>query len=466
MFKGVIHANARAILPDFIRVMPGRVVNICSGNFTLETTLRLNRYQGKLEGCDISLYTTSLGRALTKKPWRLAMKPGAPEEMQCFAQFCGDPVSQAAVIAVALDMTEHASQRNDFQKRMWGAMVRDIERLVKETKKRIEQKAALVKLDDFHALDGVEVIRSCSGQECLIMSSPPTYEGGYEKLYAKLEEWFDWDKPTYTDIGPRAGFAKLLVAAGTDWILFTEDRDEETEAIVGKPRAQAARGPNKNVYLYTNLKVACKLVRREVECSAEPPWPRLSDKDELTANGKVTFHRVTFKEANYFRQLYSSVIPMQASAQYCYVLAVDGKVFGQVMLSLASFDPLVRGQSIGGEYLYMMSDLPVASERYPRLSKLVLSVITSKEFQAELEHRSTQKVNWLFTTAFSHKPTSMKYRGSWEFHSRREPNEKGHYSINYVARLGERRVQSLYREWFEKQNAERKGANPPKKDDF
>jgi hypothetical protein len=58
---------------------------------------------------------------------------------------------------------------------------------------------------------------------------------------------------------------------------------------------------------------------------------------------------------------------MQAGAQYCYLMLVDGKVFGQVMLTRATFDPMVNGQSIGGEYLYMMSDLPIASERYPRL---------------------------------------------------------------------------------------------------
>jgi hypothetical protein len=55
----------------------------------------------------------------------------------------------------------------------------------------------------------------------------------------------------------------------------------------------------------------------------------------------------------------------------------------------------------------------------------VLAASTSAEFQAELEHRTTQKVNWLFTTAFSEKPVSMSYRGVYQFYSRKGPTTRG-----------------------------------------
>jgi hypothetical protein len=451
MFKGVIHANARAILPEFIKKMPKRVVNICSGNFTLETTLRLNGFNGRLEGCDISLYTSALGNYFAGQDMTLEFSKDVPEELIGLAKFLKDPCGKAAVVAVCLDLTEHAPRKNPFQQRMWNAAAKQIEKLVEKTMVRLKEKKAIVQLDEFHSRDGVQVIVELNKGDTLVMSSPPTYEKGYEKLYATLMSWFRWDAPSYTDIGPREAFAKLIKAECPSFMLFTEDRDPAVEAVLKmSPKAQAARGPNKNVYLYSTLDVSPKLVRRKVECAEEPAWPRLKDVDTITEKAKVTFHRVNFKEANYFRQVYSSVIPAQASAQYCYVFAIDGKVFGQVMLSIATYDPKFNGQSIAGEYLYMMSDLPVSSEKHPRLAKLVLACTLAKEFQQELEHRTTQKVNWIFTTAFSPNPVSMKYRGVYEFHSRKEKDANGNYSINYVGQCGQKTMRQLFMEWFQK----------------
>ncbi len=451
MFKGVIHANARAILPDFIARMPGRVINICSGNFTLETTLRLNGFAGRLEGCDISLYTSALGRYFTGQDWRITVAKDAEPDVQRFAEFLTDPEGKAAVIAIALDLTEHAKRRNEFQRRMWRAYISSLPKLIEGTRARLRKKKEILRMDGFHARDGVEVIReNAESGDLLIMSSPPTYEKGYERLYATLMSWFDWDAPTYTDIGPRAEFAKVMRSDAHNWLMFSEDRNDEVESVLGRPKAQTARGPNKNVYLYTDLPVPPKLIRREVECSANHPYPRMTEQDVIRPDSKVTFVRTSFKEANYFRQLYSSVIPMQASAMFCYLLMVDGKAFGQVMFQLPSIQMTWAGKDITAEYLYMMSDLPIASERYPRLSKLVLAATLSREFQAELEHRTTRSVNVIFTTAFSEKPASMKYRGVYQIHSRKGPDEHGHFSINYIARIGQRPMKDLMREWLSK----------------
>lgn len=451
MFKGVIHANARAILPEFIQKMPGRVINICSGNFTLETTIRMNGYAGSLQGCDVSLYTSALGEYFAGRKLDAKLRDTADPDLQVFGKHMEDGIGVAAVVAIVLDLSEHAPRKNEFQKRIWRAMILQAEKLVLETRKRLETKKAKIQLNDFHSRDGVEVIKSVTNApDTLLISSPPTYEGGYEKLYAWMEATFEWPKPQYTDIGPAKDFAELIVGAGTDWMLFTEDRRQDVEEVVGKPIAQAARGPNKNVYLYSNLGVKPKLVRRKVECADEPKWPRLTDRDTISESSKLEFHRINFKEANYIRQLYSSVIVTQASAQFCYAFTLEGKLFGIAMFSLATFDPLVNGKSIGGEYIYMMCDLPVASEKHQRLSKLVLACTTAKEFQHELEHRVTQKVNWIFTTAFSENPVSMKYRGAYDFHSRKPKDANGHYSINYVARIGKKGLKELFRVWFTK----------------
>jgi hypothetical protein len=149
----------------------------------------------------------------------------------------------------------------------------NLPKLIAGTKARLRKKREMLRLDGFHARDGAQVIQDNAREsELLIMSSPPTYEG-LERLYKTLMSWFVWDVPTYTDIGPKVEFARLMKSDVHPWLMFSEDRSAEVEAILGQPKAQTARGPNKNVYLYTDLAVTPKLIRREVECSKTHPYP-------------------------------------------------------------------------------------------------------------------------------------------------------------------------------------------------
>lgn len=456
MFKGVIHANVRALLPFWIRRMPKRVVNICSGNFTLESMLRLNGFTGRIEGCDVSLYTSSIGAALANKPFALKFTEKADPDLQVFAKYLDTTDGCAAVVAVMLDLSEHQRRKNAFQKRMWRAHMSQADELVTKTMERIAKKRDELKLDDYHARDGVEVLKSLKGEsDVLAISSPPTYSGDYEKIYKWFEEIFVWDKPGYTNIGASDEFARIIVENCGQWILFAEDRNPETEKVCGEPLAQANRGAFKNVYLYSNVKESPKLIRRVV-ATDEFPFQRFTDHDDIKADSVVTFAEVTMNQANYFRQLYSSVHPKQAAGSFCYVFAIDGKAFGLCMLSLPEMNLTYKGKSIGGEYIYMMSDLPVASDRHQRLSKLVVECVKSAELRDALQHRLVMPCNYVFTSAFSEKPVSMKYRGAYELYNRKEPNERGLYTINYLAKMGEKTLAETFAGWFKKSYQDRR----------
>lgn len=449
MFKGVIHANARKVVPELVKLLPERLVNICSGNFTLETTFRMNGFKGQIESCDVSLYSCALGAYYAGQDFRCEIKN---PELTIFNPLLTDPHSKAAVVAVLLEMSELHKRNNDFQKRMWDAYLGRFEQLVSETKEKLAKKRALVNLNRFHQRDGVEVINDLKGAPgVVIVSSPPTYDGGYEKLYEWVDKTVDWGKPGYTDIGPKEEFAKLILSAGTDWVLFTEDRKPEVEAVIGQPKAQCSRGANKDVLLYTNLDLPVKLIRRTIPVSAEPPWRRLRDKDVIERNHKVGFHKIASGEAAYIRQVYSGVAVDQAQGQFNYAFSVDGKLVGVASFSIAQFDVKVDGESVGGRYIYMMADMPVASERHPRLAKLILSLTKSVEFKHELEARASQAVDYIFTTAFSEHNTSMKYRGVYDMHSRKPKDAKGRIGINYVAKIGEHSARELFCRWFDTQ---------------
>ncbi len=87
-------------------------------------------------------------------------------------------------------------------------------------------------------------------------------------------------------------------------------------------------------------------------------------------------------------------------------------------------------------HAYLMSDFAVGDGSVPRLSALVLRAALSREAQLLYERALHRRCRGLVTTAFSRKPVSMKYRGLFDLHSRKESGD-GKYVLNYKARVGE-----------------------------
>jgi hypothetical protein len=61
--------------------------------------------------------------------------------------------------------------------------------------------------------------------------------------------------------------------------------------------------------------------------------------------------------------------------------------------------------------VYLMADFPVPGSRYKRLSKLMVLLAVCGETRHRLERIRELKAEHVFTTAFTDRPVSMKYRG-------------------------------------------------------
>ncbi|USK77740.1 hypothetical protein LIT31_26200 (plasmid) [Peribacillus frigoritolerans] len=91
-----------------------------------------------------------------------------------------------------------------------------------------------------------------------------------------------------------------------------------------------------------------------------------------------------------------------------------------------------------------MSDFVIRPVKYKRLSKLILACVLSKEVKMLLEQALNGRIKALSTTAFTDKPVSMKYRGLFEVHSRKEGR------VNYTAPAGKWSLQEGYKWWWNK----------------
>ncbi|MBT4867977.1 MAG: hypothetical protein HON53_22980 [Planctomycetaceae bacterium] len=448
MFQGVVHANARKIIARYIERLPRNVHIIGSGNFSIETTLRANGYRGTITGCDISLYSCVLGTYLAGGNISVVLNSIEFPELMALESHLGDSEGNAAAVAVALQTLRFRKRDNHYKRRMYNAHIRRLDALCEETRHKLRQKHLVVRLDDFHALDGWQRVAEIpSGDDHAIVTFPPTYSGGYERLYAELERAFHWERPEYQDLSDIAEIARGVAARSGPWIIGTEQPTAELEREVGEPIALSPRGSAVNISLYSNIPTLnAQLIRRRVN-TQKRNWVRLTESDTIDESSLLSVHAISKPEANHIRAVYGSVDIQQSDAPFCYAVAVDGNLLGLLM-----FAPDVRPRppqvDVGDrEGVYLMCDLAVSSERYHRLGKLILMVARSEEMRRELENRLVRRLTWAVTTAFSRYPESMKYRGVFRRFSRVRL-ENGMYKLNYFSRLGEQSLREVLREWI------------------
>ena len=451
MFKGVVHANARKVIAAYIKRLPRAVHILCSGNFTVESTLRLNGYVGQMTSCDVSIYTCALGNALTNVETDIQFQRAKEyPELEILNDWCDTPTRQGAAVSCAFALTEFIRQRNPFEKRMYRAYVRELEDHLQTTEHRIIDKAKELQLTSYHGQDAWQRAQEIpEGDDHCVMAFPPTYGGGdYARMFKAVGDLFQWVPPQFKELAAAADFFSAIKERPGPWLILSENRNAAIDEQLGQPVSQVNRGATKQIWLYTNIpNVNRHVIRRKMQV-VKGKLARFSDNDEITKDSVCNVVPCDSNEAMYFRQCFSSVKPLQSQAPFCFAVTIDGKVAGIMMMSLANFSVALGNEVISkNEIIYMMSDLPAATRRHSRLSKLVATAAKSKEVQQLLQGKIMQPIRFVLTTAFSEKPTSMKYRGPFKVASR-ERRDDGQYQINYYAKMGDKSISEIFKQWM------------------
>lgn len=438
----------RKILAAYIDKLPGSIHICCSGNFTLETLLRLNGHTGKLTGCDVSLYTCAVGSYLGN--YDLRIEP-TNDLLELYGEegFNPTPIDRAAAVALALDYAQFERGKNYYQRRQMAAYHRQWNELVEGTKKRLEKKKAAVGDYEFFPMDARDRIKQI-GKDDLLLTFPPTYEGGYERLYAVLETLFDWDQPDYQILTAETEFIQMVLDRDGPYMVGIESRKEDVEELLGDPVAQAPRDTGVLIYLYTNLpQVTSMVVRREIPIKTRN-WKRIDEDHEITADSKIEIHRIESPEANYIRQVYIDPNMAQGQALYNYAITVDGAIIGLLMLEDRSLSVKIDGE-LKKSIIYLKGDFALPCERYPRLSKLNLMVAASKEIQGLLQRGAIAEYTSILTHAFTNHPQSMKYRGVFKLLRRDElKDDTKKYKLAYHKEFTKDSLDEVMRKWAKK----------------
>jgi hypothetical protein len=325
------------------------------------------------------------------------------------------------------DTAFHRRQRAAYREQ-WPA-------LHATTKEKLS--ALTLKLASYTPCDAAEFVHGVPA-DAGVMSFPPFYEGGYETLYAGLDELLEWDAPSYEVMDGDGLDAMLDVMEAQPFWLYGTDhkrpgREDQLRGVV--------QVSNRNVPIYVYASHGSKRWTGPAQKVEPLKVPRLGPDDEI--GKEIGLAVLTGAQLNALRSQYLDPRIPPAGAALPLGVLVDGVLVGVFALSR---------QSLPGKLgAYLLADFPVAPTRYKRLSKLIVAAAMSVEAKMLLERTYSRRFHYIVTTAFADRPVSMKYRGLLKLANRTETPESAHrFALEYRGDFGRWTLTEALAVWKER----------------
>jgi len=459
MFQGSIPSAMRAILLQHIREWQITDLYVgCSGNLTIERMCCDNLPDLRLHGNDVSLYTSTLGLYAAGTPHEISVKEEVKEQYGWLEAYLKEPVDAVATIMLATRLLEGWGKQNAYYKRMQQAWKAQWPALHKATAEKVRK--STLKLASFFCGDIMEHIDRIP-LDAGVVSFPPFWGGGYEKLYAPLEAVFDWPRPSYPML-ELSGVMELFrkMAERRHWLFGTKERLEEWESFLRG--ICFTDGGGVPIFIYSNGGPV-RLVTRQRQL--EPALlNRLKEGMQLPEKGVLHVKQLKQPVFESLRAAYLNpgIIPGTPTAAYG--VFVDEVMVGVFAVRIGGDTAAAYESMMEGPTAYMLTDFAVAPTSYPRLSKLVLMAALSREVQLIVERLANGRIRSLVTTAFSNRMESMKYRGVLKRLSRKklgkgDVQDAFAYSLVYGAMAGQWSLAEAYAQWRKKHGKYETGAS-------
>ena len=450
MFKGTIPTPVQQMVKEIAGYWDCPKVYIgCSGNFTTERVLsEVGRF--RLHSNDVTIYSAAVGNCYAQQDMAIKPNERLDEVFPWMADSCQNPTDLLATILLATRVMEGVDNQgnlkeNAYYHRILAAYQSQWDVLHEKTVTKVE--ANYVELDSYTCEDVVDWIASCPQDQAFICYPPFYGAAGYEAQFGKLEFFFDWTKPGYTDFGAD-GVLENFWKQVTDreyWLFGSKYVWPEYEQYIrGLTRTRSRSVP---IYLYSSHG-ATRLMLPDQALDPLPNLPRLAQAEPL--GDHMTLHPLKGAEFDGLRAQYMNAEIPPATPGAAFAVCVDTKFIGCFAWSNSPHP----GSMMDISGIYQLSDFPVAPTDYPRLSKLVLMASLSSEAKMLAERTIKRRVRRAFTTAFSNAPASMKYRGIYRLYSRKEmdPKEPPHkkYMINYEGDFSDQTLDQQLATWKKK----------------
>ncbi|MCY2924879.1 MAG: hypothetical protein NT031_05475, partial [Planctomycetota bacterium] len=202
MFIGSINRYMRAVLETAASRWKGLPVYVaCSGNFTVERILARCGV-GEIHSNDVSIYSCALGWYLAGQAMPYRVKEAS--EFSWLADYLEPGPALIATLLLTGEMLKIGGD-NAYTRRMREEYRKRWPALDSTTVERVKKATAGLPLASYFAGDCREFLAGAGAgadREAVCISFPPTYKGGYERLFKKLDAIFDWPAPSYQVFSP------------------------------------------------------------------------------------------------------------------------------------------------------------------------------------------------------------------------------------------------------------------------
>jgi hypothetical protein len=262
----------------------------------------------------------------------------------------------------------------------------------------------------------------------------PTYVGGYEKLYERLDRIFSWDTPSY-GVLTKDRYEETVSFMRRGRYLYLSDYDRNEPGLF----AIVKTGRLRNVYLYSNLEFPKTWIIPYAK-SEKTDLALLPGDHPITPESRLTFHPTDNHRLNYYKNLFLKKGIDHTTGLSPLFVCLDGYLFGFLLFDVIRYG---MDQDRANRGIYMLSDFVISSP-VNRLSKLLLLATKTQEIQTLLREKFIQAVDFLLTTAFTDKPVSMKYRGIFKLIKR------GEGFLQYMTPAGQITSEEAVKTWVKK----------------
>lgn len=433
MFIGAINTKLRRFLAGLHPVFDRATIVVgCSGNFTSEATLTQFANPLAIHSNDVSLYSCMLGFWLTGQAVEYQVVDG---EFDWLNEYLDTGTSSLAVLMVLLDMLEFEKRNNPHRVRMWQVYRTSFADLVAATIEKLN--AVQVRVDSFFAGDVMTHFeRFADDPSCIFCCYAPTYSGGYEKLYKRLDTILSWNEPTYPMLDDERRNALLEWMSARRYLWYDDRKIEGREPVL-----MQRRGRNRTVYLYSNV-VDSPALFADIPVDELPKLPYAPSSIEITLDSTITVKQIKTSDLALIKDAYLGKNIDHGPGGWAFAVYVNGWVIG-------FFEFAARMAYMAPDDLYIQADFPVTGTGYKRLSKLIIMLVVSGETRMMMERIRERRIRTLISTAFTPRPVSMKYRGVMKLVKRGETKD-GQKFLNYKQDFNDLTWKETLHRWMNK----------------
>lgn len=434
MFLGTIPSPLRSMISEASRDWDASAAYVaCCGNFTIERTLQPRKWA--LHSNDVSMYTSALGWWLTGKPVPVVISPEHRDELEWLEPYFDDGIGTVASIMLGTRWFGSIGRDGPWHKRVVRSHREQMPRMHAATVDKLRK--VTLRLSGYHCMDVREFLEDVVPPDAPLLSFPPFYKGGYESLYRPLEKYLVWPAPEYDVLTDED--VESVVRRMSDrptWLLGTNHRLDDLDPYlrgVVKPTPRSAQ-----FFVYAS-KAKARIVtpRQKVE-----PVSNRRLVPGMQIGTRLGLAYLTPGQFNALRAQYLNPRIAPGGSLAAIAVLCDGYLIGAFGVEPHHYIP---------DWAYLQSDFAVAPTDYKRLSRLVLLAATSKEAQRLAQRALTRRITHVTTTAFTDKPVSMKYRGLFDLHARKDsvdPSFK--YQLQYGRQIGTHTLEEAMAQWRSK----------------